>query len=198
MELKSDFVFEPLPPIDKPLEFALESLAASPSGLSRTWLGPGKDTALIPFGDPITRAGSFSGAEPDAGTLQVEEIKGAIPNRGLAQGDINMFGATYLHRSRSERRSRLHIEPASGDCAQDDKTRRGSDSRSMGSIPHGTTILAQGLRQLSQDHLRSAHRISCHSDRVSAQKNPVSGIDLSISIGLRSPPADIAGIPRRW
>jgi hypothetical protein len=32
MELKSDFVFKPLPPIDKPLEFALAALATSPLG----------------------------------------------------------------------------------------------------------------------------------------------------------------------
>jgi hypothetical protein len=29
-------------------------------------------------------------------TLQVEEIPGPIPNRGLLQADIQMFGLTYL------------------------------------------------------------------------------------------------------
>ena len=55
MELKSDFVFEPLPPIDTPLEFALESLAISPLGplqdLVGTWEGHGFNTIWRPNPD---------------------------------------------------------------------------------------------------------------------------------------------------
>ena len=45
-------------------------------------------------------------------TLLVTEINGPIPNRGLANPDINMFGATYLQQiSESSTGQGLHIEP---------------------------------------------------------------------------------------
>jgi hypothetical protein len=47
--------------------------------------------------------------------LEVQEIKGAIPNRGLLQDDIEMFGVTYLQQIQDRNvGAGLHIEPGSG------------------------------------------------------------------------------------
>src|SRR3954463_16792871 len=148
MELKSDFVFEPLPPIDRPLEFALEGPAASPLGplqdLVGTWEGRGFNTIWRPNHTPPGQD-RFLELNFTLETLQVEEIKGAIPNRGLLQGDINMFGVTYLQQIKDRIvKAGLHIEP--GIWATVPKTTNPAEVPTvvrMASIPHGTTILAQ-------------------------------------------------------
>src|SRR3954470_3671712 len=148
MELKSDFVFKPLPPIDKPLEFTLAALATSPLGplqdLVGTWEGHGFNTIWRPHHPGQDH---FLELNLTLETLQVEEIKGAIPNRGLLQGDINMFGVTYLQQIKDRIvKAGLHIEP--GIWATVPKTTNPAEVPTvvrMASIPHGTTILAQGV-----------------------------------------------------
>jgi hypothetical protein len=85
-------------------------------------------------------------------TLLVTEIPGAIPNRGLANPDINMHGVTYLQQiNEAGTTNALHIEP--GIWASVPQT---SDPHvpptvvRMASIPHGTVILAQGNAQILQ------------------------------------------------
>ncbi len=79
-------------------------------------------------------------------SLKVDAISGAIPNRGLLQQDINMFGVTYMQQiSDANLDAGLHIEP--GIWAVVPPTTNPAESATivrMGSIPHGTTILAQG------------------------------------------------------
>lgn len=85
-------------------------------------------------------------------TLLVTEINGPIPNRGLANPDINMFGATYLQQiNEAGTNSGLHIEP--GIWASVPPTTDPNIPPTvvrMASIPHGTTILAQGNAQVLQ------------------------------------------------
>ena len=78
--------------------------------------------------------------------LEFTAISGQIPNRGLLQPDINMFGLTYLQQiSDANLKAGLHIEP--GLWVAIPKT---SDPNvpptvaRLASIPHGTTILVQG------------------------------------------------------
>jgi hypothetical protein len=79
-------------------------------------------------------------------TLVFTEINGAIPNRGLEMPDIDLFGLTYLQQIKGlDPAEGLHIEPGiwvnvptTTDPAEPPTVVR------MASIPHGTTILAQG------------------------------------------------------
>jgi hypothetical protein len=79
-------------------------------------------------------------------TLSFEKIGGPIPNRGLLQPDIDMFGLTYLQQiAEAQDGAGLHIEP--GIWAIVPPTSDPDVPQSvvrMGSIPHGTVILAQG------------------------------------------------------
>jgi hypothetical protein len=79
-------------------------------------------------------------------TLQFTEIPGNIPNRGLLQPDIVMFGLTYLQQvSDANANQGIHIEP--GIWAVVPPTSDPLEPQTvvrMASIPHGTTVLAQG------------------------------------------------------
>jgi hypothetical protein len=78
--------------------------------------------------------------------LVFERIKGKIPNRGLLMPDINMFGLTYLQQIEGvDPAEGLHIEP--GIWVNVPPTTNPAEPATvvrMASIPHGTTILAQG------------------------------------------------------
>jgi hypothetical protein len=80
-------------------------------------------------------------------TLVFTRIKGNIPNRGLLMPDINMFGMTYMQQiaEKHDPSEGLHIEP--GIWANVPHTTNPAEPPTvvrMGSIPHGTAILAQG------------------------------------------------------
>ncbi len=78
--------------------------------------------------------------------LEFTTIPGKIPNRGLLMPDINMFGITYMqHIEGVDPVEGLHIEP--GIWAHVPPTTDPNVPSTvvrMASIPHGTTILAQG------------------------------------------------------
>ena len=78
--------------------------------------------------------------------LEFTAISGQIPNRGLLQPDINMFGLTYLQQiSDANLKAGLHIEP--GLWVAVPKTSNPNvvpTVARLASIPHGTVILVQG------------------------------------------------------
>jgi hypothetical protein len=83
-------------------------------------------------------------------TLEFDAIGGSIPNRGLLQQDIQMAGLRYLQ-SISDANIKppddgLHLEPGLWITipATTDPAVSASIAR-LASIPHGTTILAQGV-----------------------------------------------------
>ena len=80
--------------------------------------------------------------------LEFTPISGPIPNRGLLQPDINMFGLTYLQQisDANLRAAGLHIEP--GLWAVVPRTSDPGEVLTvvrLASIPHGTAIVAPGL-----------------------------------------------------
>jgi LysM repeat protein len=91
--------------------------------------------------------------------LRFEEIPGAIPNRGLLQPDINMFGLWYLQtiadaniKDADGKPAGLHLEP--GIWATVPQTEHPQEMPTvvrMASIPHGTTVLAQGIASPSSE-----------------------------------------------
>jgi hypothetical protein len=147
MGLKDDFVFRPLPAVKDTIHFPfpipnpLGPLAA----LGGEWGGKGFNMIWRPNHTPPGQD-RFLELNLTLDSINFSAISGAIPNRGLLQADINMFGLTYLQQiSDANLDAGLHIEP--GIWAVVPATSAPAEGRSvvrMASIPHGTTMLAQG------------------------------------------------------
>jgi hypothetical protein len=109
------------------------------------WKGNGFNTIWRPH-FPSDPQPEFLELNMTTETLTFTKIPGAIPNRGLLNHDIDMVGLTYMQQiAQTEDNAGLHIEPgiwalvpATDDPQVDQTVVR------MGSIPHGTVILAQG------------------------------------------------------
>ncbi len=168
MELENDFAFRPLPEIpdrDRVPFHHTDNQLGPLKDLPGTWTGTGFNQIWRPFRDLTKLPASGPNPPPNQDrflelnltqeTLQFEVISGAIPNRGLLQADMNMFGLTYLQQisdanvvtvvNHRNVHAGLHIEPgiwitvpATLDPADPPTVCR------MASIPHGTTINAQG------------------------------------------------------
>jgi hypothetical protein len=159
MDLSTDFTFQPLPPLQNPVEhpFAEAELspaaAASPlgplAGLAGKWTGRGFNIIWRPNHTP----GQDRFLEINVTTEQLDltAINGPIPNRGLLQPDMNMFGLTYMDQISDANvkvgnvPAGLHIEPGLWAVVPHttDPNVPPTVCR-LASIPHGTTILAQG------------------------------------------------------
>jgi LysM repeat protein len=212
MELKPDFSFRPLPEIDRPLRF---SLSAGPSPLgplqelvepppqdprpgSRahgTWTGKGFNVIWRPNSTP--GQDRFLELNLTDEVLEFQEISGNIPNRGLLQADINMFGLTYLQQIKDgNNNAGLHIEP--GIWATVPQTENPAERPTvvrMASIPHGTTVLAQGIATpISGPPVITNNDIIPFVIGNPAQKIQFPELDLTKQTNFRSPPADIARI----
>jgi hypothetical protein len=148
MTLPRDFAFEPIPAVDDPephpfatIDDPLGPLAALPG----TWEGTGFNTIWRPH-FPSGNQDRFLELNLTSETLVFEEIPGAIPNRGLDQKDIEMFGLHYLQTvSDSTLDAGIHLEP--GIWATVPATTAPHEPPTvvrMASIPHGTALLAQG------------------------------------------------------
>jgi hypothetical protein len=157
MDLASDFVFRPLPPIadDAAEQFDAAAVAKNPlgrlAGLAGKWRGSGFNVIWRP--NSVPDQDRFLELNRTTETLEFQPIQGAIPNRGLLQGDINMFGLHYLQQI-SDRNldAGLHFEP--GIWAHVPRTTDPKVPVSivrMASIPHGTTMVAQGLSNTSDE-----------------------------------------------
>jgi hypothetical protein len=125
------------------------TLPASPYGplaaLAGCWKGTGFNTIWRPH-QLSTGQDRFLELNITTETLVFTKIDGPIPNRGLLMPDIDMFGLTYLQQiAEAQDGAGLHIEPGIWALvpATSDPDVPQSVVR-MGSIPHGTVILAQG------------------------------------------------------
>lgn len=156
MQLKPDFVFDPR--IQEPESPVTRVMAPSPgeavsnlgplADLVGTWVGPGFNTIWRPFFDPsIPGQNHFLELNRTEERLEIEEVKGAIPNRGLLQADINMYGVHYLQQvSDVNTGEALHFEPGIWlNIPATSNPQEPPTIARLGSIPHGTSILAQGL-----------------------------------------------------
>src|SRR5439155_2126908 len=114
------------------------------AGLAGTWTGTGFNVIWRPNHTP----GQDRFLELNLTNEQLEftAIPGKIPNRGLLQPDMNMHGLTYLQQiSDANLNAGLHIEP--GLWVSVPATTHPNEPRTvarLASIPHGTTIVAQG------------------------------------------------------
>ena len=95
MELAPDFVFQPLPPVADNSAAAKPNPLGALAGLAGKWSGAGFNVIWRPFHEPATQD-RFLELNVTSEQLEFDPVSGAIPNRGLLQGDIEMFGLTYL------------------------------------------------------------------------------------------------------
>jgi len=147
MELAPDFSFQLLPAVENATQQPFPEVA-SPlgplAGLVGKWSGRGFNVIWRPNHTP--NQDRFLELNVTSEQLEFTAISGPIPNRGLLQPDINMFGLTYLQQiSDANLKAGLHIEP--GLWAAIPKTSNPNVPPTvarLASIPHGTTILLQG------------------------------------------------------
>ncbi|MDR3714176.1 MAG: heme-binding protein [Puia sp.] len=115
--------------------------------LSGTWEGQGFN--LIARPEASGKSPLFLELNQTFETLTFNAISSSIPNRGDAVPDIELFGLTYLQKVVDlVTQGALHIEPGiwvhipSGDAGGNQRVAR------MGNIPHGNSLLAQGIALL--------------------------------------------------
>ena len=207
MELAQDFSFKPLSNDSALIHFPFPEIA-NPLGplqnLPGTWTGKGFNTIWRPH---FTGQDRFLELNLTTETLQFDVISGPIPNRGLLQADINMFGVHYLQQIKDASASTgfagLHIEP--GIWATVPSTTQPAEPPTvvrMASIPHGTTILAQGtsLSVNGPPKLDPVDIIPFPIGNPAAKptfaqaEQTFPELNLAIPTTFRSPPAQIAGI----
>ena len=118
-------------------------------GLAGNWHGHGFNLIARPDkegGGPL-----FLELNQTEETLKIDPIASSIPNRGFAQGDIELFGLTYLQKiSDSVTGGALHIEPGiwvtqpATTAPAESPPPGGQIVARMATIPHGNALLAQG------------------------------------------------------
>jgi hypothetical protein len=157
MDVLADFVLTSVsgriePVLDATTAFS-PAAAPNPLGplaaLPGTWKGRGFNQIWRPFHGSQDR---FLELNETIETLEFEAIPGDIPNRGLLQTDINLHGVRYLQQIQDAhalgpngKLAGIHIEP--GLWLSTPPTANPEDPATvarMASIPHGTTLAAQG------------------------------------------------------
>ena len=144
---------ERLPSVRLPLEDETIRKHLGPlQHLAGTWEGEGFN--LIARPDFEGNSNLYLQLNQTRETTRFDIITSSIPNRGFGQNDIDLYGLTYLQRI-SERFTggALHIEP--GLWVTQPATTYPSESAPhgahlvfrQGSIPHGSSLLAQGIAQ---------------------------------------------------
>lgn len=179
---------------------------ASPLGLlaplSGKWTGAGFNQIFRPLngggGD------NFLELNLTQETLEFTEIPGEIPNRGFVQGDISLFGLTYLQqvadanvKDTNGNPAGIHIEPgiwinipATTDPAEQSTVAR------LANIPHGTSLVAQGTAvAVPGGPVFEPVDITPFEIGNPAVKFPFpSQVLANPSPGVRSPDTDIVGV----
>jgi len=120
--------------------------------LAGTWKGKGFN--LIARPDFHDKTDLYLQLNQTRETLKFDPIGSPIPNRGFGQDDIELFGLTYLQQiADAEFDGALHIEPGiwvtqpSTTFPPESVPTPGQLVARMGTIPHGNSLLAEGIAQ---------------------------------------------------
>jgi hypothetical protein len=152
MELAADFSFQPLDNDEGTP--ALAALAPDQglgplAGLAGSWSGRGFNAIWRPH---TGASDHFLELNVTDDQIDLEVINGNIPNRGLVQGQIFMRGLTYLQQISDANvkvngaPAGLHIEPGVWvNVPSLTNPQEPAAVARLASIPHGTTILVQGI-----------------------------------------------------
>ena len=156
MELKPNFAFGAFPEISRASNLSVSELSIKLGlleDLKGTWVGKGFNAIWRPFHDiKSPEQHHFLELNLTEEVLQIAEIPGPIPNRGLLQDDITMFGLWYLQQIQDVNMKDdagnplgLHLEPGIwATVPKTDHPQLAPTVVRMASIPHGTTVIAQG------------------------------------------------------
>ncbi|MHA3701452.1 heme-binding protein [Jatrophihabitans sp. YIM 134969] len=114
------------------------------AGLVGTWSGSGLNAIWTPSQKEVTGNAHFLQLAPTVDAFEFKALDGTIPNRGLNQADLFMAGLEYANTISSNGKG-IHFEtgiwlavPETQDPPVGETVAR------MASIPHGSTINAQG------------------------------------------------------
>lgn len=201
MDFDSRFAFRPLSNltrIERPdkLLFAGDPLGPL-AQLRGKWQGTGFNTIWRPLFDPqFPNQGHFLELNLTVETLEFADIPGEIPNRGKFQQDLIMYGLHYMQMVSDNHGNGLHLEPGVwlNIPATTDPLEPATVAR-LGSIPHGTSIVAQGLA--SSEARAPGFQVADITPFVIGhpdQKNPFPESNLSIATQFRSSPDLIQGV----
>ncbi len=119
-------------------------------GLAGTWKGKGFN--LIARPDFHDKTDLYLQLNQTRETLKFDPIGSSIPNRGFGQDDIELFGLTYLQQiTDAGNDGALHIEPGiwvtqpATTFPPETAPAPGQLVARMGTIPHGNSLLAEGI-----------------------------------------------------
>lgn len=165
--------------------------------LPGTWQGAGFNLIARP---------DFSGGNPDGfflelnllrETIECTAIGSPVRNRGSVQGDITMYGVTYLHRAADATTGEaLHIEPGLFlNIPATTEPRADPSIARLATIPHGNAICAVGFAQdVVFDKLPDIPPANTVPFPVGSQppppgtSNPFAAYDLSVATRFRTAP----------
>jgi hypothetical protein len=139
---------EPVDPLIRPRLAVQANPLGHLADLPGTWIGTGFNQIWRPF-NPIATSDRFLELNLTHETLEFSRNVGDIPNRGLLQGDIELAGVHYLQQVTDTLSNKgIHVEPGFWVTVPEttDPAEPASVAR-MASIPHGTTVNAQGTAQ---------------------------------------------------
>src|SRR5208283_4815957 len=120
--------------------------------LAGTWKGKGFN--LIARPDFHDQTDLYLQVNQTRETLKFDPIGSSIPNRGFGMDDIELFGLTYLQQiADAGLDGALHIEPGiwvtqpSTTFPPETAPPQGQLVARMGTIPHGNSLLAEGVAE---------------------------------------------------
>ncbi len=147
------------------------------------WEGEGFN--LIARPDFSGRANLYLQLNRTHESIEVTPIGSPVPNRACGCDGIDLYGLTYLHKVQDrDTHSALHIEPGmwmvqpAADYPSQEAPKGGQIVYRMASIPHGTTLLAQGaaLPFSGTPVLASGTQPYAFSDFLSFNSVPITGV----------------------
>ena len=174
----------------------LSALSLGPlAELAGTWTGEGFNVIWRP--NNSSGSDHFLELNLTRENLEFVEIPGDIPNRGLLQGDISMRGLRYLQQIQDGNTNQgLHIEP--GIWAFVPSTINPLEPETvvrMASIPHGTSMLAQGtVARIAGSPVIPAVSIAPFIIALPNQTPTFAETNLATASPFRSPAAQMSGI----
>lgn len=114
------------------------------AGLVGSWAGSGLNAIWTPSQQKVTGSDRFLQLASTDDTFRFDALDGSIPNRGLEQPDLFMAGLKYANAISSNGKG-IHFETGVWLAVPPTQVPHvGATVARMASIPHGTTINAQG------------------------------------------------------
>lgn len=172
--------------------------------LAGSWQGTGFN--LIARPDFEGHANFYLQLNQTDETYDVSPIGSPVPNRACGCDGVDLYGLTYLHKVRDlATGSALHIEPGmwmaqpQADYPPDEPPPDGEIVFRMASIPHGTTLLAQGAAVPFSGQapvLASKDAPYAFSDYLSFNSTPITGVDPPAEAVINAAGSSEAGTSR--